>query len=102
MGSGPKRQDTDGIRMGKTDGTTNDQVDHYGYECLLWNRVSSKQSNFVFGSNRNKTQSVSVVFGLFRETKKHFFGLFQFVSVCFGVSDRYQNNRNKQNFVNTN
>ncbi len=38
-------------------------------------------------------------FGLFRETKKHFF---RFVSVSFGVSDRYRNNRNKQNFLETN
>ncbi len=64
-------------------------------------RVSSKQSNFLFGSNRNKPKLnlFRLFFGLFRETKKHFFW---FVSVCFGVSDRYRNNRNKQNFVETN
>jgi hypothetical protein len=58
-------------------------------------RVSSKQSNFFFGSNRIKPKLnlFRVFFGLFCETKKHFF---RFVSVCFGVSDRYRNNRNKQ------
>ncbi len=61
-------------------------------------RVSSKQSNFFFGSNRNKPKLnlFRLFFGLFRETKKHFF---RFVSVCFGVSDW---NRNKQNFLETN
>jgi hypothetical protein len=67
----------------------------------LDSRVSSKQSNFFFGSNRNKPKLnlFRLFFGLFRETKKHFF---RFVSVCFGVSDRYRNNRNKQNFLETN
>jgi hypothetical protein len=43
-------------------------------------RVSSKQSNFFFGSNRNKPKLnlFWLFFGLFRETKKHFF---RFVSV---------------------
>ncbi len=60
-------------------------------------RVSSKQSNFVFGSNRNKPKLnlFRLFFGLFRETKNIFFGLFWFDSVCFGVSDRYRNNRKK-------
>ncbi len=120
-------------------------------------RVSSKQSNFFFGSNQNKPKLnlFRLFFGLFRETKKQ---IFRFVSVfrtdiettetnrinlqttlsirvsskqltfcsvrteknepqsvsvvfqcvfsrnpkknfllCFGVSDRYWNNRNKQN-----
>jgi hypothetical protein len=63
--------------------------------------VSSKQSKFFFVSNQNKPKLnlFWLFFGLFRETKKHFF---QFVSVCFGVSDRYRNNRNKQNFLETN
>jgi hypothetical protein len=121
--------------------------------------VSSKQSNFVFGSNRNepKLNLFRLFFGLFRETKQNFFRfdsvfrtgiettetiktnrknlqkqisirmsskqfffsvrtetnrtqpdlvVFRFVfwqkqttffSVCFGVSDQYRNNRNKQN-----
>ncbi len=48
-------------------------------------RVSSKQSNFFFGSNQNKPKInlFRLFFGLFQETKKHFF---QFVSACFGVS----------------
>ncbi len=47
-------------------------------------RVSSKQSNFFFGSNRNKPKLnlFRLFFSLFRETKKHFF---RFVSVCFGL-----------------
>ncbi len=63
--------------------------------------MSSKQSKFFFGSNRNKPKPnlFRLFFGLFRETKKHFF---RFVSVCFGVSDRYRNNQNKHNFVETN
>jgi hypothetical protein len=63
--------------------------------------VSSKQSNFFFGSNRNKPKLnlFRLFFGLFRETKKHFF---RFILVCFGVSDQYQNNQKKQNFVETN
>ncbi len=57
-------------------------------------RVSSKQSNFFFGSNRNKPKLnlFRLFFGLFHETQNFFF---RFVSVCFGVSDRYRNNRNK-------
>jgi hypothetical protein len=60
----------------------------------LVSRVSSKRSKFFFGSNRNKPKLnlFRLFFGLFRETKKKFF---RFVSVCFGVSDRYRNNRNK-------
>jgi hypothetical protein len=48
--------------------------------------------NFFY-SNRNKPKLnlFGLFFGLFRETKKK-------ISVCFGVSDQYQNNRNKQNF----
>ncbi len=45
-------------------------------------RVSSKQSNIFFGPNQNKPKLnlFRLFFGLFRETKKHFFGLFR----CFG------------------
>ncbi len=70
-------------------------------ECVYRDRVSSKQSNFFFGSNRNKPKLnlFRLFFGLFHETKKYFF---RFISVCFGVSDRYRNNRNKQNFLETN
>ncbi len=47
-------------------------------------RVSSKQSNFFFGSNRNepKLNLFRLFFGLFRETKQIFF---RFASVSFGV-----------------
>jgi hypothetical protein len=52
---------------------------------------------FFLGSNRNKAKLnlFQLIFGLlFRETKKFFF---RFVLVSFDISDRYQNNRNKQN-----
>ncbi len=59
---------------------------------MLWKGltagVSSKQSNFCFGSN---------CFYLFVSWNQKTFFL-----VCFGVSDRYRNNQNKQNFVETN
>jgi hypothetical protein len=57
--------------------------------------VSSKQSIYFFGSNRNKPKLnlFRLFFDLFCKTKIHFFRF---------VSDRYQNNRNKQNFVQTN
>ncbi len=59
--------------------------------------MSTKQSNFFFGSNRNKLKLnlFRLFFGLFRKTKKHFF---RFVLVFRTGID----NRNKQNFVETN
>ncbi len=55
---------------------------------------------FFFGSNRNKPKLnlFRLLFGLFRETKKHFF---RFVSVCFGVSVQSKQ-PNKQNFFKIN
>ncbi len=43
-------------------------------------RVSSKQTKINFGSNRNKPKQdlFRVCFGLFRETKRKYFGLFRF------------------------
>ncbi len=59
---------------------------------MLSIRVPSKQLLFFwFEPKKTETQSVSVVFQfIFSRNKKNF-------SVCFGVSDRYRNNRNKQN-----
>jgi hypothetical protein len=55
-------------------------------------RVSSKQLIFFrFELKQTETQPVSVVFLFFSWNQTKFF------SVCFGVSDRYRNNRNKQN-----
>jgi hypothetical protein len=53
------------------------------------------------GSNRNKPKQdlFRLCFGLFRETKNK---QFWFVSVCFGVSNLYRNNRSKQNCFETN
>jgi hypothetical protein len=60
-------------------------------------RVSWRQSIFFrFKSKQTETQSVSVVFRFVSRNQKTFF------SVCFGVSDQYRNNRNKQNFLKTN
>jgi hypothetical protein len=46
-------------------------------------RVSSKQTKFFFGSNRNKPKLnlFRFIFVLFRETNNKFFRLFRFVSV---------------------
>jgi hypothetical protein len=46
--------------------------------------VSSKQSNFVFGSNRNKPKLnlFRLIFGLFRKTKKHFFWFVSLFQTC--------------------
>ncbi len=50
---------------------------------------------FRFEPKQTETQSFSVVFRFVSRNQKTFF------SVCFGVSDRYRNNRNKQNFLET-
>ncbi len=57
-------------------------------------RVSSKQSNFFFGSNRNelKLNLFRLFFGLFRETKQIFF---RFVSVFRSGIEITETNRNK-------
>jgi hypothetical protein len=54
--------------------------------------VSSKQSNFFFGSNRNKPKLnlFRLFFGLFRETKKLFF---RFVSVFRNDIETTETNR---------
>ncbi len=56
----------------------------------------NNQIFFQFEPKQTETQSVSVVFRFFSRNQKTFF------SVCFGLSDRYRNNRNKQNFLGTN
>ncbi len=66
--------------------------------CCLSSRVSSKQSNFFFGSNRNKPKLnlFRLFFGLFRETKKH---LFRFVLV---FRTGIETTETKKNFHETN
>ncbi len=56
-------------------------------------RGSSKQLIFFLGLNRNKPKLnlFWLFFGMFFRQAPKFF------SVCFGVSDQYRNNRNKQN-----
>ncbi len=54
------------------------------------------KKNFRLEPKQTETRSVSRLFRLFRETKKNKF------SVCFGVSNLYRNNRNKQNCFETN
>jgi hypothetical protein len=56
----------------------------------------NNQCFFRFELKQTETQSVSAFFGLFSRNQKTFF------SVCFGVSDRYRNNRKKpKNFQKT-
>ncbi len=72
-------------------------VTQMGVSYVMQSLVSSKQTKINFGSNRNKAKQdlFRVCFGLFREQKiKN--------SVCFGVSNLYRNNRNKQNCFVTN
>jgi hypothetical protein len=61
-------------------------------------RVSSKQTNksFRFEPKQTETQSVSVLFWFVSRNQQLFF------SVCFGVSDPFRNNRNKQICFETN
>ncbi len=70
---------------------------HEGLACV-YALLQSKQSNFFsrFEPKQTETQSVSVVFQFVSRNQNTLF------SVCLGVSDRYRNNRNKQNFVETN
>ncbi len=60
-------------------------------------RVSSKQKNIYFGSNRNKPKQdlFRVCFGLFRETKNK---LFRFVSVFRTYIETTETNRNNPKF----
>jgi hypothetical protein len=64
------------------------------YSGLGCPRNKQKKSFGPTETNQNK-----ICFGLFRETKNK---NFWFVSVCFGVSNLYRNNRNKQNCFETN
>jgi hypothetical protein len=61
--------------------------------------VGCPRNNHIFFSVRTETNRNSICFGCFSvcfAKPKTFF------SVCFGVSYRYRNNRNKQNFLETN
>ncbi len=61
-------------------------------QWVVWYSVSSKQTKKTFCSNQNKLKQdlFWLCFGLFCETKKK-------ISVCFGISNLYRNNWNKQN-----
>jgi hypothetical protein len=68
-------------------------------------RVSSKQTNFCFGSNRNKPKLnlFRLFFGLFRETKKIFLRFVSVFRIRFkttetnkSVSKQIENNENKK------
>jgi hypothetical protein len=65
----------------------------YPFFVIYLGCPQNKQFFFQFEPKLNLFR---LFFGLFHETKKTFF------SVCFNVSDRYRNNRNKQNFLETN
>jgi hypothetical protein len=64
----------------------------------LASRLGCPRNNQIFFSVRTGTNRNSICFGCcsvcFAKPKNFF-------SVCFGVSDRYRNNRNKQNFLKT-
>jgi hypothetical protein len=63
-----------------------------------WVKLGCTRNNHIFfGSNRNepKLNLFRLFFSLLLETKL----FFQFVSVCFGVLNRYRNNRNKPNQI---
>jgi hypothetical protein len=59
-------------------------------------RVSSKQSVYSVRTETNRNSICFACFSVCFAKPKIIF------SVCFFVSDRYRNNRNKQNFVETN
>ncbi len=68
-------------------------------ESPQWSEIGCPRNNQIFfriKPKQTETQSVLVVFWFVSQNQKTFF------SVCFGVSDRYRNNRNKQNFLETN
>jgi hypothetical protein len=69
---------------------------------LVVTRVSSKQSNFFFGSNRNKPKLdlFWLFFSLFRETKKHFF-LFVSVGIKTNIIYSKQTKTNRKNLQKT-
>ncbi len=59
-------------------------------------KLGCPRNNQIFFSVRTETNRNSICFSCFSVSfakPKIFF--FRFVSVCFGVSDQYQNNRNK-------
>ncbi len=65
-------------------------------ECGLLGAIQKK---IRFEPKQTETRSVSVVFWIVSRNQKT---LIRVVSVCFDVSDRYRNNQNKQNFLETN
>jgi hypothetical protein len=78
-------------------GTIKKEVIHHEFNHpSLW--VGCPRNNQFFFSVRTETNqnSVSVVFRFVSRNQKTFF------LVCFGVLDRYWNNRNKQNLIETN
>jgi hypothetical protein len=80
------------------------RVKMVGLPVRMNSRVFSKQTKKFFGSNRNKPKLnlFRLIFGLFRKAKKF---LFRFVSVRFGIFNKFRNNqknRNKQICFETN
>jgi hypothetical protein len=64
-------------------------------------RVFSKQTNKIFGSNRNKQKLnlLRLIFGLFQETKNFGFGLILFVSVVSTRVETTKRTETKRSFL---
>ncbi len=72
-------------------------------EVISETYIGCPRNNQIFFSVWTETNWNLICFGCFSicfAKPKNIF--FRFVSVCFGVSDRYRNNLNKQNFLETN
>jgi hypothetical protein len=66
--------------------------------CSTKFSLGCPRNNQIFFSVRTETNRNPICFGCFSVCFAKPKNIF---SVCFGVSDRYQNNRNKHNFVET-
>ncbi len=73
--------------------------------CSKATQVGCPRNNqFFFGSNRNKPKLnlFQLFLGLFRETKRHFFSLFRFVSVFLTGIETTKTNRILSKYTETN
>ncbi len=85
-----------GIKTTETKRIFSKQTEKISKKSFLLGVLKTVNFFSQFEPKQIETQSVSVVFWFAFLGNQKF--VFQFVSVCFTVSDRYRNNRNKQNF----